>query len=341
MIQSSCQCGAALFFDSGSCSQCGAVVGFDLVTGIQSLVRIGDKIWQAPSGKRFTLCANTTDHDVCNWLVSADSGQSYCPACQFNRTIPNLSKPENKHLWWRLEHAKKRMLFGLYQTGLWPQVGWNCNDGLLFDFIEDGRSNWDFAETFVTTGFSGGIITLNVLEANDVARKQAQEEMQERYRTLLGHFRHEIGHYFWGQFAQDDAWLKQVRQRFGDERVDYAQALEEYYVTGGASDWSDHFISRYASAHPVEDWAETWAHYLHMMDALDTAHQQGFIRSDPFAADFDTKLRQWQRLSVALNELNRAVGHNDAYPFVIGEPVAQKLAFVDRTIMQWRGRTDV
>jgi hypothetical protein len=231
-----------------------------------------------------------------------------------------------------MEQAKKRMLFGLHQLKLWPSVGWDCNDGLLFDFIEDGRSNWDFAETFVTTGFAGGIITLNILEANDVARKQAQEDMQERYRTLLGHFRHEVGHYFWGRFAKNQAWLNGFRERFNDERSDYGKALESYYATGGDAKWYQKYISRYASAHPVEDWAESWAHYLHMMDALDTAHRQGFIRSDPFEADFDTKLRQWRSLSVALNELNRAVGHNDAYPFVIAEPIAKKLEFVHDTI---------
>lgn len=331
MIQSTCQCGATLFFDSERCSLCGARVGFDLNTGLESLKPDGEA-WRSSAGQHYKLCRNTTEFVVCNWLVPEHDVQDYCPACRFNRTVPDQSKPDNRLLWWRMEQAKKRMLFGIYQLGLWPALGWTSADGLLFDFIEDGRSNWDFAETFVTTGFAGGIITLNILEANDVARKQAQEDMQERYRTLLGHFRHEVGHYFWGRFAENQAWLDRFRERFNDERGDYGQALETYYATGGDPKWYQKYISRYASAHPVEDWAESWAHYLHMMDALDTAHRQGFIRSDPFDADFDTKLRQWRSLSVALNELNRAVGHNDAYPFVIAEPIAKKLEFVHDTI---------
>jgi hypothetical protein len=331
MIQSQCRCGATLFFDSESCGQCGATVGFELKSGLKSLHTDG-VLWRTETGEAFRQCRNTLDFKVCNWLIAEDSDADYCAACSFNRTIPDQSKSENWRLWWRLENAKKRMLFGLYQNGLWPKNGWSCNEGLLFDFIEDGRSNWDFAQTFVTTGFAGGVITLNVLEADDVARKQAQEELQERYRTLLGHFRHEIGHYFWARFAEDLAWLEESRLFFGDERTDYQAALETYYAQGGAINWHENYISRYASAHPVEDWAETWAHYLHMMDALDTAHRQGFIRSDPFTSDFDTKLRQWCSLSVALNELNRAVGHNDAYPFVIAEPIAQKLEFIDQTI---------
>ena len=331
MIQSQCRCGATLFFDSESCGQCGATVGFELRSGLKSLHTDG-VLWRTETGEAFRQCRNTLDFKVCNWLIAEDSDADYCAACSFNRTIPNQSKSENWRLWWRLENAKKRMLFGLYQNGLWPKNGWSCNEGLLFDFIEDGRSNWDFAQTFVTTGFAGGVITLNVLEADDVARKQAQEELQERYRTLLGHFRHEIGHYFWARFAEDLVWLEESRLFFGDERTDYQAALATYYAQGGAINWHENYISRYASAHPVEDWAESWAHYLHMMDALDTAHRQGFIRSDPFTSDFDTKLRQWCSLSVALNELNRAVGHNDAYPFVIAEPIAQKLEFIDQTI---------
>lgn len=334
MIQSICRCGGVLFFDSEHCTHCGVTVGFHPDHGLQSLAKIAGS-WQSAEGLRFKQCRNTLEFDVCNWLLDQNDPSDYCAACAFNRTIPNQSKSGNHLLWWRLEHAKKRMLFGLYQNGLWPKVGWDCDDGLLFDFIEDGRSNWDFAETFVTTGFAGGVITLNVIEADHVARTKAQEDLQERYRTLLGHFRHEVGHYFWGRFAKDPAWLAQFRSAFGDERDDYAAALAAYYETDVDCDWQAHYISRYASAHPVEDWAESWAHYLHMMDALDTAHRQGFIREEPYGAEFSTKLRQWCSLSVALNELNRAIGHNDAYPFVIADAVAKKLAFVDQTITRF------
>ena len=52
----------------------------------------------------------------------------------------------------------------------------------------------------------------------------------------------------------------------------YAAALQAHYAKGGdVGPWAERHVSAYASAHPWEDWAETWAHYLHMMDAVDTA----------------------------------------------------------------------
>ncbi|GIS02283.1 MAG: hypothetical protein CM15mP103_08340 [Gammaproteobacteria bacterium] len=184
-----CRCGAPIFFDNHQCLQCGAQVGFDPES--MSMVPVEQRT-------DLTYCGNH-DHGVCNWLRPAASEDDLCRACQFNRTIPNLDLPHNTERWAALERAKKRLFYSLYQLGLPVADGWQAgSQGLLFDFLDDARTQPEtYPDTFITSGFAEGVITINVLEADDVARTAAQAELRERYRTLLGHFRHESGHYFW------------------------------------------------------------------------------------------------------------------------------------------------
>jgi hypothetical protein len=184
-----------------------------------------------------------------------------------------------------------------------------------------------FPETFVTTGYLGGVITINALEADDVARAAARDEMKESYRTVLGHLRHESGHYYWSLLNPGRKLLEEFRDLFGDEQAGLREALERHYRRGRRRTGRNAFISAYASSHPSEDWAECWGHYLHIYDALETAWAHQLLGTQPAVMSMAERLRAWSRISLMLNELNRSVGRGDAYPFVINEFVAEKLEF--------------
>ena len=169
--------------------------------------------------------------------------------------------------------------------------------------------------------------------------------MNERYRTLLGHFRHEVGHYYWSRFVEkNEPCLGEFRELFGDERLNYNRALNRYYREGPIANWQDSFVTAYASSHPWEDWAESWAHYLHIHDSLETANSWGISveRSKPnlFSTlqpadslqSFETLLQHWIYLSMALNSLNRSMGKGDAYPFILSGPAIKKIAFIQKVI---------
>ena len=333
-----CDCGSQVFFDNDHCLSCGARLGFDpAVRELRPLAAAGDGVYTDRNGRAFRFCANGEDFGVCNWLRPAEQAQPLCFACQFNRTVPNQSLPGNDRRWRVLEEGKKRLFFTLMQLGLPVVSGWADERlGLLFDFIEDGRSREVFAETFASTGYLGGVITINTLEADDVARTAVRSQMNEEYRTVLGHLRHESGHYYWSLLDPDAATRAEFTALFGDEQADYAAALAAHYDTGPAPDWHERYISAYASAHPSEDWAECWGHYLHIYDALETAAAQGLLGRSPDAMTIGQRIDDWRGLSTTLNELNRSVGLGDAYPFVINDVVAGKLAFVDSVIRRLR-----
>ena len=329
-----CSCGSQVFFESRDCVHCGMELGFDpLALEMRSLSDVGGGILQSAVGGRYRMCANGTEWDVCNWLCAEEDTHPLCWGCQFNRTIPDLSLPGNIQRWWVLEQGKKRLLYTLRSLGLPLISGWQDPEhGLLLDFIEDGRSREEYAESFVSTGFVGGVITINTLEADDVARVAVREQMNEPYRTVLGHMRHESGHYYWARLARDETIRSGFTQLFGDETMDYLGALDRHYREGPSSDWRNYYISAYASVHPMEDWAETWGHYLHIQDALETAAAYGVIRRDVARLEVGERIGIWRDLSITLNELNRSVGRGDAYPFVINHFVESKLAFVDTAI---------
>lgn len=333
-----CDCGTQAFFENRDCLNCGALLGFDpAAMAMRAVYPHGDGSWVAADGQAFRFCANGEQWQVCNWLCPDDSEHPLCFACQFNRTIPNLSLPGNLHRWWVLEQAKKRLFYTLLNLSLPLVSGWRDPEyGLLLDFLEDGRSRQEYAETFASTGFLGGVITINTLEADDVARTAVREEMNESYRTVLGHLRHESGHYFWSRLNPDAALREEFLAVFGDESRDYGAALAWHYENGPPENWRRHYISSYASAHPSEDWAETWGHYLHIHDALETAAAYQLTTEDPTRMDIESRINLWRDLSITLNELNRSVGRGDAYPFVINSQVASKLAFVERVMDRLR-----
>ena len=342
-----CQnCGQLLYFENTRCERCGHALGY-LPEGavLSALTEEDGGRWRpliAPE-QVYRFCANAT-HGACNWLVPADGPEAFCRACRHNRTIPDLGLPEHLLRWRRLEAAKHRLIYGLLRLGLPLVSKWeNPESGLAFDFLADDGAT--FEETLqVVTGHAGGLITINIAEADDAERERARKAMAEPYRTLLGHFRHEVGHYYWERLVRHGVWLESFRELFGDERQDYGACLEAHHAGGPPPDWQERFVSGYASAHPWEDFAETWAHYLHIVDTLETAAAFGLriapragrapglameIDFDPYRQnDFDALLKAWLPLTYAVNSLNHSMGQPDLYPFVLAPTVMGKLRFV-------------
>lgn len=327
-----CECGATLFFDNSRCLSCGRSLGF--VPGSRELVAFedGDDPVAATSSGDHRRCANYAREGVCNWLVPVDSAETFCRACRLNAGIPDLSLPENRLRWKETESAKRRLLFGLDTLGL-PLVA-SADDpatGVSFDL------RTSTSDEHVITGHSGGLITLDAREADPEIREKVRASFEERYRTLLGHFRHEIGHHYWDRLIRDTGRFEECREVFGDERADYAAALAAHYAKAPSSDHVADFISHYAASHPWEDFAETFAHVLHIADTLETAAAHGFAPPFDPRSDFEGRMHAWYRLTVALNSLNRSMGLPDAYPFSISDAVKSKLAFVDRVIAEASG----
>ena len=339
-------CGQLVFFENVECVKCNHVLAY--VPGPRDLVSLdplhgGAFTTPALPGRAFKLCANYTRRDVCNWALHADDPNPLCRACRLTRTIPDLDRPGNRRSWYRLEVAKRRLLYTLEQLKLpTPSKAENPQQGLVFDFLEQT------ATQHVLTGHDEGVITVNIAEADDAERERRRQQMHEPYRTLLGHFRHEIGHYFWDRLIEGSSHLDAFRQLFGDERADYNQSLQQHYREGAPAGWQRQYVSAYATMHPWEDWAETWAHYLHVTDTLETAAACGvsirphrrdepamYHAPDPLAEQripFDAMLAGWLPLTYMLNNLNRGLGIGDAYPFVLSKPAVEKMRFVHEVI---------
>jgi hypothetical protein len=350
-------CQNLVFFENVRCLNCGHSLAFLPDLGFMgALSERPDGLWRAeldaPDSRGYRLCANYDQVSVCNWVVPAHEPSAFCGSCRLNRVIPDLSSERNRVAWFRLEVAKRRMLYTL--LGLWlptePKTGAD-GSGLSFEFLEDS-SHGDAKR--VLTGHDNGLITINIAEADDVHREKERALQKEPYRTLLGHFRHEIGHYFWDRLVSNGPKpkLNAFRELFGDERADYQLALERHYREGPAAGWEQNFISAYATMHPWEDWAESWAHYLHMVDALETAGAAGLAlrpkRNDeprmqpppdplnPHYRDFEGMIESWLSLTYVLNNLSRGLGLPDSYPFILSAPAIRKLRFIHTTIDDYR-----
>lgn len=341
-----CQvCGQPIYFENTRCERCGHRLGYLPTLTRLSALRPEGETWEALAapGVPQRFCANAA-FDACNWLVPVAEQADYCLACRHNRTIPNLSDPQNLTRWRKIEVAKRRLFYTLLRLGL-PLVDRRRDPerGLAFDFLVDRGDAEDRGDA-VMTGHASGLITINAAEADEAERERRRTAMDEPYRTLLGHFRHEVGHHYWDLLVADTPQIEPCRALFGDERQDYGAALERHYRDGPPADWQDGFISSYATAHPWEDFAETWAHYLHIVDTLETAMSFGLsvkpriaagewltgaIDFDPYGVvRIDDLIRAWLPLSAAVNSLNRSMGQPDLYPFVLAPTVVGKLGFI-------------
>ncbi|MEM8813158.1 MAG: putative zinc-binding peptidase [Pseudomonadota bacterium] len=342
-------CGQLLYFHNTKCERCGYRLGYRSDVADLSALVLDDhgahRPYDASGGPVYRSCGNA-ESAACNWLVPLDDTHSLCRACRLNRTIPNLDNPVHRLHWQRLEAAKRRLVYALCRLDL-PLMSKmeHPSEGLAFDFLAETE---EAEGPTVLTGHAGGLITISVAEADDAEREKRRLAMGEPYRTILGHFRHEVGHYYWLRLVNTEPWLPGFRTCFGDERTDYGVALSRHYEDGPLPAWQENFVSAYAAAHPWEDFAETFAHYLHIVDTLETAFAFGLVvqpragRDPALAAsvgfnpyrenDFDRIIDAWLPLTYAVNSLNQSMGQPDLYPFVLAPPVVEKLRFVHRLI---------
>ncbi len=343
-----CQsCGNAVYFENTSCLACGHELGFvPALLLISALEEEAAGQWRAlsdpDSNHRYRKCLHFSNEAACNWMVPLDDPHELCASCQLSRTIPDISQANLRLQWARLEVAKRRLWYSLTQLHL-PIVSREDDpvQGLCFDFLSDTPT------AKVITGHQNGVITINVAEADDAHREQVKVRLGESYRTLLGHLRHEIGHFYWDRLIRDSPLIAEFRTLFGDEQRSYADAQAAYYEKGPPQDWQEHFISAYASMHPWEDWAESFAHYLHMIDVIESAAQFGVsLKVEPSAGRrkvvtvapvedhaFDRAILAWVPLTYAINSLNRSMGLPDWYPFTMSAEALAKLRFIHRLIM--------
>ena len=352
-------CKHVAFFENSQCVRCGHILAYLSDRGVLSAMEqdtaptdVNTVVANPPArfvaldlsaqGVRYRLCQNYTTHAVCNWAIPEHDPHDYCLACRLNEATPDLSDPSALASWQRLEIAKRRLVFTLIELGLPLETKQDQPEtGLAFSFKMDGAGG-----ERVLTGHCDGLVTINMQEANSTTREQTRVELGERYRTLLGHFRHESGHYYWDRLVRNSGWTDEFRALFGNEEQDYAEAVQRHYATPRRN-WPDEFVSSYATMHPWEDWAETWAHYLHLLDTLETAQSYGLALrptalggavSETVSArrvrfhDFDDLIAAWLPLTVALNSLNRSMGLPDVYPFVLAERVIAKIRFIHRVV---------
>jgi len=350
-----CRCGATVFFENTNCLNCHRELGYlpdrKTMSALESLDSAGLFHALGSPNDPYKKCQNYAQENVCNWMVRANDASPYCVACRLTKTIPNLEDTENRVRWASIEASKRRLVYSLLELGLpLRSKGEDPSRGLAFAFLADplATSGDRLSDNNIMTGHNQGLITINIAEADQVERELARRQMHEAYRTLIGHFRHESGHYYWDVLLDRTPLHAKFRELFGDERQDYGAALQGHYAAGAPADWQTRFISSYASSHPWEDWAETWAHYLHIMDTLETAKSFGVGSRDSFELidrrlvdiidpsagldSFPGLLRQWVWLSLAINSMNRSMGMRDPYPFVLSRAIADKLAFVHQVV---------
>ena len=345
-----CECGNPLFFGSSKCLRCGREVGYDAEAKAMTVV--------AP-GCGMKRCGNAIRYGVCNWIVPAGSDEALCAACRLNRTIPDLRDPRNVMLWGRMELAKRRLISTLLHLGITlPSKSESPQSGLAFDIVSS------VSNPALIMGHLNGVITVNLEEADDTYRQIHRQQLGETSRTLLGHFRHESGHYVWHRWLGNLPWDHPQRvafcERFGSDCVDYPGALSTHYARGARFGWEQSFISAYAASHPWEDWAETWAHYLEILEGVATCESLGIevsrlalpvmpfpveagalppmLRQSPDAdSDFLAWLLKWVRLSTTLNDISASLGEPALYPYVLSTRVAQKLRLIHYFAEFWGG----
>jgi hypothetical protein len=342
-------CGNLIFFENVICVNCSHPLGF--IPGelrLCALEPAGNETWRplasAVRGQLYRKCANEQQHQICNWMVTAEDKNQFCVSCQLTEIIPDLTVAGNKERWHRLEMAKRRVVFTLLRLGLPMEgAGDEKRPPLRFRFLGDVAGGKP-----MFTGHENGLITINIAEADDDERERRRVSLHEPYRTLLGHLRHEVSHYYWDRLIANSPWLSRFRALFGDENRDYGADLQAYYQQGPSADWQSKYVSAYASSHPWEDWAETCAHYFHIIDTVETAASFGMTlkpkhpaatsmtadlaRVGDFDSGFDLLLKQWFPLTYALNSLNRGMGLHDLYPFVLSNAAIEKLRFIHEVV---------
>ncbi|MCX8996392.1 putative zinc-binding metallopeptidase [Rhizobiaceae bacterium BDR2-2] len=342
-------CGHTIHFDNRSCVNCGHNLGFVPERLAMHALEQGDdgalRPVNEPQAAPLLMCANAAA-DICNWTVPVGGTDGFCLACRHNRLVPNTDTPQGLDRWRRIGQAQRHLFYSILKLNLpHPTRMEDPQGGLVFDLLEDQID--DNGNTVAAmTLHDEGRIAIRAAEADDAVRVAAKENMDEPYRTMLGHFRHEVGHFIWNKLVRDVGRLEECRAVFGDERQDYAAALQYHYENGPPLGWQQTYISSYATTHPWEDFAECFAHYLHIADTLETAHAFGIaidprgheemaveVAFDPYRATSAAQLvAAWVPLSVAINSIQRSLGEGDIYPFVLTPAVTAKLEYIHQLV---------
>jgi hypothetical protein len=287
---------------------------------------------------KWVRCANAAYG--CNWLAPADGNSGLCESCLLVRTAPADDDTTALAQLAIAGYSKRRLIFQLNELRL-PFVPYYATDGhgLAFDLLSTASGER------VITGHLDGVITLDLDEVQDPYREGLRVSLNEPYRTMLGHFRHEIGHYYWQDLIGDSPRIDDFRALFGDERASYQDAINRHYASGPPENWQERYVSSYATMHPWEDFAEVFAHYLHITDTLQTAAATGLEidgsitisaldddldrpRLDYSGTPMSEVLHVWHVFTLAFNEINRSMGMQDVYPFTLSPVVEKKLAWV-------------
>lgn len=338
------QCSAEIHFDNTACLSCQSLLAYVPSSGGMVVLDSSGTV----QGKPVACCANRGGIG-CNWAVEDGHESGLCLSCRHTTMIPDLSIAGNELRWAKLEAAKRYLFYSLLRFGLPTETTLpSAQGGLEFHFLSDEFVPGEGVRR-VLTGHDEGLITLNIAEADDATRETHRAAMGEPYRTLIGHFRHEIGHYYWDRLVAEGGQQAACRAMFGDEREDYGAALERHYQNGAPDGWEAFHVSAYATSHPWEDFAETWAHYLHITDGLETAaayrylplaEAEAGLRGEgaaPYAPGADPNLmfETWIPLTVAVNAMNRSMGQPDFYPFVLSDTIRAKLAYIHALIHRY------
>lgn len=299
-------------------------------------------------GRTWVVCSNREWR--CNWLVAVDANAAQCMSCRLTRHRPAADDTIALEKLADAEQVKRRLLMQLAELGIPVDPFYEREGGLAFDLLSSYSG-----QGRVTIGHANGVVTIDLVETLDDYREALRIRLGEAYRTMLGHFRHEVGHYYQWVLVEQTDWIEECREIFGDERASYSDAIDRHYREGAPDGWEASFISEYATMHPWEDFAESFAHYLHITDALSTAAAGGMVLHadrvggvvahdiEPRASYQDATTREiladWQWLSLLFNRVNHAMGRGDLYPFTLTPPVERKLDFVHRVVQDVARRT--
>lgn len=329
------RCGSALAFAALTCPLCGIDVGYvpdQLAMRSLEAITPAAQYHVAGDDRPHWRCLNAAWG--CNWMLPVGSGP-WCRSCATTRGRPDEGRPASIDAWMAAEAAKRRVIHQLDELALTFEIRSPATpDGLAFDFVHVPSAGG-------ITGHLDGVVTLDLAEVDEHHRGLLRRDLDETYRTVIGHLRHEIGHYFWGRLVGQSDDLEQFRVLFGNERSDYAEAIERHYAPGERAWDTTRFVTAYASVHPSEDWAETFAHYLHILDATGTAlaHEVAPPAARDAAAErvlqameFSEILDIWRPINAAIGAIAESLGTPDPYPFDPTGVVVDKLAFVHRQI---------
>jgi hypothetical protein len=339
------RCGDVTVLEALDCRACGLAVGvhppsLTMVEAARDGVAVDGRTWSPCSNRDWR----------CNWLVADDAGSGQCSSCRLTRQRPDASDTIALEKLADAGDVKRRLLVQLAELGLPVDPFYERAGGLAFDLLSSYSG-----QGRVTIGHANGVVTIDLVETLDDYREALRIRLGEPYRTMLGHFRHEVGHYYQWVLVEQTDWIEECRELFGDERASYADALDRHYQFGAPEGWEASYISEYATMHPWEDFAESFAHYLHITDTLGTAAAGGLVlhadrvnslvaadvvpRASYDGAPTSEMLTDWHWLSLLFNRVNHAMGRSDLYPFTLTAPVERKLDFVHRVVQDAARRT--